>query len=317
MEEIICKKCGVHAAVDETFCGGCGAFLEWEGERVVIDDGPPIAAAVPAAPERPTQEKPVQEKPAQERPAQERPTAVPPPPAGPVAVQPAPPITAPAPAPACPGAPGRAGRHILRPVRPAQQSGASLLPAMRYGPIRTVVAVRLPWWKRIFRRQDTTQNAAVPAADGTVRAQPSEAPRRRDQWPPSQRVGARPSAPSAPRPPAPAASPRPPAAPYAPPLRPVPSVRMPAGPSARPHRLRGKVAGLVVLVIVVFAVVPSLRHTVSNWYTSAYHQLVPSYSKVPVERVEASGSGDCWPLSCRTMTLSIGTRGRPVTAPSC
>ena len=56
MEEIICKKCGVHAAADETFCGGCGAFLEWEGERVVVDDGPPVAAAVPAANESPVKE---------------------------------------------------------------------------------------------------------------------------------------------------------------------------------------------------------------------------------------------------------------------
>ena len=52
MEEIICKRCGVHASVDEDFCGGCGAFLEWEGERVVVDDGPaPISSPLSFRPD--------------------------------------------------------------------------------------------------------------------------------------------------------------------------------------------------------------------------------------------------------------------------
>ena len=313
MEEIICKKCGVHAAADETFCGGCGAFLEWEGERVVVDDGPPMAAAVPAA-----KENPVKKNPVTENPAQENPTPVPPPPAGPVAVQPAPPIERPPPPP--PRAP-------VRRAEPGDifcsQCGQPNNPERRFcrrcGTVLSepAVAVRLPWWKRIFHRRDETRTAAVPAADGAGHAQASGGPAAAGATAAKPASGSAPTAPSAARPPTPATSPRPPATPYAPPLRPVPSVRTPTGASTRPHRLRGKVAGLVLLAIVVFAVVPSLRHTVSNWYTSAYHQLVPSYSKVPVERVEASGSGDCGPRSCRTMTLFIGTRGRPVTAPNC
>ena len=44
MEEIICRKCGAHADAGETFCGGCGAFLEWEGEHVVVEPVPPSAS---------------------------------------------------------------------------------------------------------------------------------------------------------------------------------------------------------------------------------------------------------------------------------
>ena len=44
MEEIICRKCGAHADTGETFCGGCGAFLEWEGEHVVVEPVPPGAS---------------------------------------------------------------------------------------------------------------------------------------------------------------------------------------------------------------------------------------------------------------------------------
>ena len=77
VEEIICKRCGLHASADEDFCGGCGAFLEWEGERVVVDDGPaPLSA--PSA-------------------SDQKPAPPPPPPSGPVAVQPAPPIERPKP----------------------------------------------------------------------------------------------------------------------------------------------------------------------------------------------------------------------------
>jgi hypothetical protein len=301
MEEIICKKCGVHAAADETFCGGCGAFLEWEGERVAVDDGPPVAAAVPAANESPVKESrakssSVKENSAKEDPAQENPTPVPPPPAGPVAVQPAPPIERPPPPPPRP------------PVRRAEpgdifcsQCGQPNNPERRFcrrcGTVLSEPAVtaRLPWWKRIFHRHNETRAAAVPAADGAGHAQASGGPAAAGATAAKPASGGAPTAPSAARPLAPATSPKPPATPYAPPLRSVPSVRTPAGASARPHRLRGKVVGIVLLVIVVFAVVPSLRHRASNWYTSAYDQLVPSYSKVPVERVQASGSGDCGP----------------------
>ncbi|HTW06348.1 MAG TPA: hypothetical protein VME46_02495 [Acidimicrobiales bacterium] len=40
MEQIICRKCGTHADTGEAFCGNCGAFLEWEGERITVDPVP-------------------------------------------------------------------------------------------------------------------------------------------------------------------------------------------------------------------------------------------------------------------------------------
>lgn len=35
---IVCRKCGAQNDEQETFCAGCGAFLEWTGERA--DDAP-------------------------------------------------------------------------------------------------------------------------------------------------------------------------------------------------------------------------------------------------------------------------------------
>jgi hypothetical protein len=32
---IVCKRCGNHNPAGDDFCGSCGAFLEWEGERIV------------------------------------------------------------------------------------------------------------------------------------------------------------------------------------------------------------------------------------------------------------------------------------------
>lgn len=33
---IVCKQCGHHNDDNDTFCGSCGKFLEWTGERVVV-----------------------------------------------------------------------------------------------------------------------------------------------------------------------------------------------------------------------------------------------------------------------------------------
>jgi uncharacterized OB-fold protein len=33
---IVCKQCGHHNEDNDTFCGSCGKFLEWTGERVVV-----------------------------------------------------------------------------------------------------------------------------------------------------------------------------------------------------------------------------------------------------------------------------------------
>ena len=241
MEEIICKKCGVHAAADETFCGGCGAFLEWEGERGVVDDGPPIAAAVPAAPERPTQEKPVRKSPPRKGP----PRRGPPPCLLPRQVRSQfnqrPRLSGPRPRPRVPrcAGPSRATYFAAGAASPTIRSVASAGDAVRSYPNR--------WSRSAFRGGNGFSGGRIrlelqPYRPRTVPSALSRAQaprgggtngRQANQW------GA-PSAPSAPRPPAPAASPRPPAAPYAPPLRPVPSVRTPAGPSSPAPPAAGK-----------------------------------------------------------------------------
>lgn len=40
---IVCKRCGNHNSADDEFCGSCGVFLEWEGERIVDDTAQPVA----------------------------------------------------------------------------------------------------------------------------------------------------------------------------------------------------------------------------------------------------------------------------------
>ena len=47
---IVCKQCGHHNEDNDTFCGSCGKFLEWTGERVAVAEPEPEPAPV-AAPE--------------------------------------------------------------------------------------------------------------------------------------------------------------------------------------------------------------------------------------------------------------------------
>jgi hypothetical protein len=47
---IVCKQCGHHNEDNDTFCGSCGKFLEWTGERVAVaepEPEPPAAEPVP------------------------------------------------------------------------------------------------------------------------------------------------------------------------------------------------------------------------------------------------------------------------------
>ena len=46
---IVCKQCGHHNEDSDTFCGSCGKFLEWTGERVVAAE--PEPEPPPPAPE--------------------------------------------------------------------------------------------------------------------------------------------------------------------------------------------------------------------------------------------------------------------------
>ncbi|WP_412542709.1 discoidin domain-containing protein [Longispora sp. K20-0274] len=47
---IVCRQCGTRNAAGSQFCGECGAFLEWEGDR---DDPAPEPTPPPRAPEPP------------------------------------------------------------------------------------------------------------------------------------------------------------------------------------------------------------------------------------------------------------------------
>ena len=49
---IVCKQCGHHNEDSDTFCGSCGKFLEWTGERVVVaQPEPEPVAPEPISPE--------------------------------------------------------------------------------------------------------------------------------------------------------------------------------------------------------------------------------------------------------------------------
>jgi zinc ribbon protein len=49
---IVCKNCGHQNDDNDTFCGSCGKFLEWTGERVAIaEPEPELPPAPPPAPE--------------------------------------------------------------------------------------------------------------------------------------------------------------------------------------------------------------------------------------------------------------------------
>jgi uncharacterized OB-fold protein len=48
---IVCKQCGHHNEDNDTFCGSCGKFLEWTGERVVVAQPEPEPAAPEPEPE--------------------------------------------------------------------------------------------------------------------------------------------------------------------------------------------------------------------------------------------------------------------------
>jgi hypothetical protein len=48
---IVCKQCGHHNDDNDTFCGSCGKFLEWTGERVVVAQPEPEPPAPEPEPE--------------------------------------------------------------------------------------------------------------------------------------------------------------------------------------------------------------------------------------------------------------------------
>ncbi|MFL6113505.1 MAG: zinc-ribbon domain-containing protein, partial [Catenulispora sp.] len=50
---IVCKNCGTHNQDSEKFCGTCGRFLEWTGEKVAPTPSPQIMAEAEEVAARP------------------------------------------------------------------------------------------------------------------------------------------------------------------------------------------------------------------------------------------------------------------------
>jgi len=99
---IVCKQCGHHNEDSDTFCGSCGKFLEWTGERVVV--APPEPEPAPPEPEPEPAKLGLIDRVKQAVGIEE--TAATPSPAGPE-IAPAP-VAAPAPVSAAPAAPAAA-----------------------------------------------------------------------------------------------------------------------------------------------------------------------------------------------------------------
>ncbi|WP_143219069.1 zinc ribbon domain-containing protein, partial [Actinokineospora bangkokensis] len=51
---IQCTECGSRNGDSDAFCGACGRFLEWSGEKVAVAKPKVVEVAVPVARKRPT-----------------------------------------------------------------------------------------------------------------------------------------------------------------------------------------------------------------------------------------------------------------------
>ena len=160
---IVCGQCGARNE-NEAFCGECGAFLEWEGEKVEPEPArvlyaEPVAAEQPGLVERARTAIGIG---AEERHADKAESLPPPIVTEPVAATPA----APAPAPVRPGvaAPKVPRRSVpLDDRRPAPGEivcgacGAGNVPTRKFcrrcgADLVDAPVVKNPWWRRIFTR---------------------------------------------------------------------------------------------------------------------------------------------------------------------
>jgi zinc-ribbon domain len=76
--KVICSKCGQENDAGETFCGSCGAFLEWSGEQVAPgtpEAGPVAPDGAPPAPRPGRDSQPVEVRPVAPLPAEPPPVA--------------------------------------------------------------------------------------------------------------------------------------------------------------------------------------------------------------------------------------------------
>ncbi|HLY13737.1 MAG TPA: zinc-ribbon domain-containing protein [Candidatus Limnocylindrales bacterium] len=82
--KVICSKCGQENDAGETFCGSCGAFLEWSGEQVAAGPDAAPAQPVPAVPAPAPPGSPSDPQPAGAQPVAAEPAAVAPVRTGPI-----------------------------------------------------------------------------------------------------------------------------------------------------------------------------------------------------------------------------------------
>lgn len=288
MEEIICKKCGTHAAAGESFCGGCGAFLEWEGERVVVPTAVPAEAPAAGA------AGPGGHTVSSVEPA--------PPPAkadGPGAVQPAVPRDRPRPPPpklaqgrrAEPGdiICGQCGQPNVPSRRFCRRCGSFL-------PDQDRVAVRLPWWRRLFGGKRGHQGPGPSGSAPSAGVGPNgPTPGATASGGPPAAATAGPARHGAPALPAAARSSHPPARPPTMPGAHSSGYRAPTSMPRQPRRAGKAVLGLVVLAAIVVSVDPTLRNKAVSAAHRVRYDLFPAYPKVPLQAAVASGSGACGP----------------------
>lgn len=159
---IVCRTCGGHNGDADTFCGSCGTFLEWTGEKIQPAVQTPAQPAVQTPAQFPAQSSPAQ-PPAQSSPvptpAQTSPVQ---PKAQPVPMTPQPSVPRRPTAPATPSPPSR----VLQPDDLiCGDCGEGNPPARRFcsrcgGSLQTATVVPTPWWRQLLKRFDRTSRPA-------------------------------------------------------------------------------------------------------------------------------------------------------------
>lgn len=124
---IVCKNCGNQNGDNDTFCGSCGKFLEWTGERVAIAEPEPEPAPLPAAPEPEPAHHGLIDRVKQAVGIEES-TTPPAPPPTPAAPQPAASTPPPQPVQAPAGAPAASAAPAIAPSPPRQVPVTSSAP---------------------------------------------------------------------------------------------------------------------------------------------------------------------------------------------
>ena len=179
---IVCRSCGSHNADGDTFCGSCGDYLEWTGEKLEPASAKPAVAESEqsASEQRASEQRASEQRAAEQRAAEQRAAAA--------LIAPVPPEADPdlrdRPAPAIPTPPSPVERkpqpeplppQPVRPRRPAApvvtapptrrlhpedlicgDCGEGNPPTRRFcsrcgGSLQTATVVPTPWWRKVLR----------------------------------------------------------------------------------------------------------------------------------------------------------------------